>query len=312
MKKIFLDYLQKKIFNKLSAEKKQIIKQKVLNLAQKTTKIGVSYNLFDGEELLPFSIKSIRNNVHYINVIYQTTSNFANTANDDLEKNLKKWQKEGLIDEIFLYTPDLNKSAHQNEIIKRNIGLQLAKKRGCKYFLGMDVDEFYDKNEFQKAIYKIIKDNIDASAVCIIEYLKSPENQIIGAPVFVPQNCENYVCYVPFLIKIHKFKKQKLGEEGFPCLVDPTRGLDIKGKFKLFPMHEIAMHHMSTVRKNLAAKYENSSALDSSIENQNKLKIIQEEVLNFDFESNKILPQNCSVFRENIVKKVENKFNIDF
>ena len=39
-------------------------------------KIGVSYNLFDGEELLESSIKSIRKNVDYISVVYQTISNF--------------------------------------------------------------------------------------------------------------------------------------------------------------------------------------------------------------------------------------------
>ena len=33
-------------------------------------KLGVSYNLFDGEELLESSIKSIRDNVDYVSVVY--------------------------------------------------------------------------------------------------------------------------------------------------------------------------------------------------------------------------------------------------
>ena len=40
----------------------------------KNNKLGVSYNLFNGEELLEASIKSIRQNVDYINVIYQEYS----------------------------------------------------------------------------------------------------------------------------------------------------------------------------------------------------------------------------------------------
>ena len=41
-------------------------------------KLGVSYNVFDGEELLESSIKSIRDNVDHISVVYQTISNFGN------------------------------------------------------------------------------------------------------------------------------------------------------------------------------------------------------------------------------------------
>ena len=39
-------------------------------------KVGISYNLFDGEELLEASIKSVRDNVDYISIVYQTESNF--------------------------------------------------------------------------------------------------------------------------------------------------------------------------------------------------------------------------------------------
>lgn len=47
-------------------------------------KVGISYNLFDGEELLESSIKSIRDNVDYISVVYQTVSNFGNPCSEDL------------------------------------------------------------------------------------------------------------------------------------------------------------------------------------------------------------------------------------
>ena len=41
-----------------------------------TMKLGVTYSLFDGEELLPFSILSIRPHVDYINVVFQEHSWF--------------------------------------------------------------------------------------------------------------------------------------------------------------------------------------------------------------------------------------------
>ena len=47
-------------------------------------KLGVSYNIFDGEELLENSIKSIRENVDYISVVYQEVSNFGNPCDENL------------------------------------------------------------------------------------------------------------------------------------------------------------------------------------------------------------------------------------
>lgn len=274
-------------------------------------KIGVSYNLFDGEELLPFSIKSIRNNVSYINVVYQTTSNFGNPANSDLKEKLETWQKEGLIDEIYFYEPDLSLNPHENEIKKRDIGLELAKKNKCNYFMSMDTDEFYDEKEFDNSLDFIIGNNIKTSAVSIVEYLKSPKYQIIGNYTFVPENLDIYNFYVPFIIKINKFKTQKHGQGYFSCNVDPTRKLFNAGRFKLFSPQKIAMHHMATLRKDLNKKYENSNLFDTDEKTKEYIKTIQNDILNFDFEKNKNLPDNCAMFRQSIVKKVPERFNIN-
>jgi hypothetical protein len=64
-------------------------------------KVGISYNVFDGEELLENSIKSIRDNVDYVSVVYQTVSNFGNPCDDGLVPLLEKLVKDGLVDEIF-------------------------------------------------------------------------------------------------------------------------------------------------------------------------------------------------------------------
>ena len=96
-------------------------------------KIGVSYNLFDGEELLESSIKSIRNNVEYISVVYQTISNFGNECNEGLVPLLEELKSKGLIDELFEYNPKVNKGGHYNEIKKRNLGLYLSEGAECTH-----------------------------------------------------------------------------------------------------------------------------------------------------------------------------------
>jgi len=289
----------------------QKLKQIVVNLLRKNMKVGVSYNLFDCEELLEASIKCIRKNVNYINIIYQTISNYGNPASPELKDKLNKLKEKGLIDEIYYFEPNLKKTPHENEIKKRDLGLKLAKKHGCTHFMSMDADEFYDEEQFNKALNQIAIHNIKSSAVGIVEYLKEPENQILGAYAFTPDEIDLYNYYVPFIIKISKFKKQRHGKGYFPCLTDPTRTLFHSGRFKLFSTHKIAMHHMSTVRLDLSKKYANSSLMDSEKKYQEQVKELQQEILNFDFEKNKKLPDNCSIFKGILVKKVENKFKIE-
>ncbi len=48
-------------------------------------KLGVSYNLFDGEELLEKSILSIRENVDYISVVFQMVSNLGDICNSNIK-----------------------------------------------------------------------------------------------------------------------------------------------------------------------------------------------------------------------------------
>ncbi len=274
-------------------------------------KLGVSYNLFDAEELLPFSAKSIRSSVDYINVIYQTTSNFGQQSSSDLEEKLKQMQKEGLIDEIFHYQPNLKLTAQKNEIKKRNIGLNLAKKNKCTHFMSLDVDEFYEAQELNNAKEFIIKKKIDYSAVSLVEYIKTPTLRLIEGYTFTFENDEKYNFQVPFIINLKKNPFCRHGKSFFPVLTDPTRRVNAKGKFYLFPVQEIVMHHMSSVRKDLEKKFSNSSFMNSPPEVQKYVNNIKEEILNFDFEQTKI-SGDYALFGNKLVKKVENKFGINF
>ena len=84
-------------------------------------RLGVSYNIFDGEELLEGSIKQIRSEVDYISVVYQTISNFGNKCNEELIPLLNRLKSEGLVDELYEYKPKIENGGHYNEIVKRNI-----------------------------------------------------------------------------------------------------------------------------------------------------------------------------------------------
>ena len=280
----------------------------------KKYKLGVAYNLFDGEELLFFSVKQIRKQVDYIVVIWQKTSNNGEIAEDNVELLLQDLKEHNLIDNYYCYEPMLNKSASYNERLKRDTGLKYVKNAGCSHFLCMDVDEFYDEKEFVFAKNYIFNNNIKSSACSILEYIKKPEYLIENGYLYNNNFGSRYCFYVPFIMDISELdinEKEFHKAEYFPVLVDPTRRLNGNLKFYLFSKHDLVMHHMSTVRKNLWKKYRNSTYNVCNKDTKNLVDEIREDVLNFDFSKNK-LSDNIALFRGLIVSLVPNKFNINF
>jgi hypothetical protein len=211
-------------------------------------KVGISYNVFDGEELLEPSIKSIRDNVDYISVVYQTVSNFGNPCDEGLVPLLEKLKEDGLIDEMFEYVPKVNKGGHFNETTKRNIGLYLSEGGGCDYHMAMDTDEFYTDEQFKYMKKTMEEGNYDSSASQMVTYYKEP--------IYRLEPKEEY--YVSLLFKIKRGREYRIGHP-FPVLVDPTRRME-PGNCKIFTREEVEMHHMSYIRKDLRKKLQNSSA----------------------------------------------------
>lgn len=276
--------------------------RKLRNKLRKPMRLGVSYNLYDGEELLEYSIKSIRSAVEYICVVYQDISNSGEVRKDSVLTLLQYLKMNGLIDEIVLYTPNLSKNREENELCKRMQGLAACKKAKCTHFLDMDVDEFYRHDEFVKAKKWCLDNNMDVSAVSIIEYVKSPRWRLVSNYMNPPDN-ENYTFYVPFICRIRGL----CWDYPFPCLVDPTRGLLRVGRFYLFEKHMIAMHHMSTVRKDLMCKYRNSTLSEGG-------RPIRSEriVLEYKFHSASQLPQGYDIIGTYLVKDVPNEFGVPY
>lgn len=226
-------------------------------------KLGVSYNVFDGIELLEPSVLSIRGNVDHISVVYQDVSNRLIKSRYDIFPILKKMKDICLIDDIIKFSPKIDRpivgsnvkprECHQNEIQKREIGRKKAIECGCDYFLSMDVDEFYISEDFKSAKNKIIENGIDLSVCKIQPYLNKPTYKKI--------KLDDY--HVPFIQKSNL--KLSLYCD-FPVVADPTRKAEGFKNFYEFSDKELIMHHMTHVRsskKSLEYKFMNSSAKDN-------------------------------------------------
>lgn len=211
-------------------------------------KLGASYNLFDGEELLEHSIKSIRPSVDYISVVYQTISNNNEPANPNLVETLEQLKNKYQIDDIKLYQPDLSKGNHYNELMKRNLGLLLSKRNGCTHHMSLDADEIYLTEQLQ-----YVKKDIDANdydlTFCNMQTYYRDFDVVLDPP-------EDY--FVSLIQKIRDHTMFEFAIES-PVVVDPTRRVKTSNP-KIYTRDEIEMHHLSMIRNDLQKKLNNSSA----------------------------------------------------
>lgn len=209
---------------------------------------GVSYSVFDGEELLESSLKSIRSEAGYINVIYQLTSWHGNPADPNLLPLLMELRDQKLIDELVEFKPDLSKRPGTNERAKRNLGLKHARRFGCDYFMTMDCDEFYLAEEVKKAKEDIIRWGLTHSYCPQIIYGFDPTQRILDATFN----------FVPFFCRLTPWSRL-VRRTDQPCKADKTRCLSTG----FFPfervLDSVSMHHMKYLRKDLHKKIDNSS-----------------------------------------------------
>src|ERR1035437_6015004 len=138
-------------------------------------KLSASYNLWDCEYLLEGSIKQIRDHVDHVSVVYQQYSNFSEPSKINLLEYLTDLKDRKLIDSIMLYKPIIMLPPSSNETLKRNIGIQLAKKNECAHHISIDAEESYITEEFKKAKEYIIANDIKHTACSLFTYWKSTE-----------------------------------------------------------------------------------------------------------------------------------------
>lgn len=257
----------------------------------KNPKLGISYSVWDGEELLEQSIKQIRETADYINVVWQKLSWYGKPCNENLEETLLRLKDAGLIDELIFFEPDLSINPSYNEINKRNVGLYAARRAGCTHFMTMDTDEFYDPKQFRDAWTDIINRNLSHTCCNIVSYV---------TPTVRCRDYEDF--FVSFINKIDG--REKFTFDAFlnfcPCLVDPTRKIKLHKNSRFCFLGNIVMHHMTHVRKDINKKVANSTI------SQNK-------------QSAKELKEKFDSVRHNIPDKiksgeyimVKNKFDIE-
>lgn len=266
-------------------------------------KLGVSYIVYDGIELLPFAIKQIRSHVDFIHVNYQKISWFGKSLSYNIEDILKDLKSDGLIDHYTEYKNfntikwKKKEDSQKSKLFEREKRLQsmrILKNHNCSHFMVSDVDEFYKETEFVRAKNKVLKNNWDITYCKILDYVNKP---------FLIKGIQNSI-HIPFICKL-----KSLDQVFFPVSVDPTRTVHKSFNFYGFLEEELLMHHMETVRLDLKSKYESTSRfhLDRNriTELTDKINKISEGHSTFS----KIIYPGLDKFS---VTKVDNYFCVDF
>lgn len=246
----------------------------------KKSKLVVIYNVFDGEELLPYSVKEIKPHVDAIICVYQNVSNRG--------EQYQPTFKHSLFDYVIEYVPNLKMTASANEKRKRNFALSSAKElvSDMTHFVFLDCDEIYSSDDFKKAKEEVISTGVDASFCNMLTYYRKP-TLVLNPP-------ETY--FVPFICKY--FSWQTLGKNDYlwnkGIISDPTRTPIAVATYRLL---QIRMNHYSFVRADIGRKLRNSSS---------DLYAGKWQELKTDFEAGKLIH-----FKGHELIESKNLFNIE-
>lgn len=214
--------------------------------------LGAAYSFFDGEELLRYSIKSIRGAVDYITVVAQDISYLGNPWTREAHDLCTQLLSDGVIDSLVMYEAKPGMTPQEQEVRKRNIGLAMCRKAGCTHIMTLDADEFYVTHELERAKKLINTESINIAYCNFYMYYKYPIFKCVSIPL----------TKVSFVQKIGANSSFILGESSkydHIALTDPTRTTNIGHPVKLYKEDIIAMHHMCHVRKDsLVSKFRNT------------------------------------------------------
>lgn len=207
-------------------------------------RLAAIFNAFgDCACLLPHAVESIRPHVDEVVIVWSRVSN----RGISLEYKLPKCC-------TLVQCEPKHKVAQVNEVMKRQAGLDYAKKNGFTHFIAMDADEFYTPEEFNREKQRIYDLNLAGSVCGVKTYFKSP-CLTVGMDHTL----------VPFIHKVTPQLEYRLKFSGYPFAIDrrgvahidPARRLNIR---KGVLMSDITMHHYSYIRKDIDLKIANSSA----------------------------------------------------
>jgi len=201
-------------------------------------KLGVTYQVFSGLELLKPSIQNIRPFAEHIVVVWSPVSSTGEKAVDYIKPLLDDLVKFGLVDELIEFVPKRTIFPivmQDNCRMKREVGRIACKQAGCTHHLIRDCDEFHDEVQFTSMLN--IFPTVDCTISMIQEYIHHPTKKLKKlSGLYVPtvQHIDG---------RLHRYNI-------FKVTVDMGRTISDVNSFRILKPDELIMHHYTFVRYN--------------------------------------------------------------
>jgi len=274
-------------------------------------RLGLTINAFDGSEFLEPLISEIRDQIDWVAAFYQRKSYWGNPMSSEDMDELHRLHKLGLINELIEFKPDFSKYSREQECDKRNMGIQIAKDRGCSHIVNIDVDELYDKEQFRTAKELINKNGWPITYWSYVNYYRDLEHYLVYP-------------FRPFVPGIHSTYFNYKYNCGAPGPTDPTRRIDNPmniGTY-VFPDETIRMIHCAWIRKDIRKKLINWSAknhfpkelIDKAVERWENWKENQPAIMLFNVPENSVAVNKLDKRMTNIqipwVEEMMNKWKV--
>lgn len=213
-------------------------------------KTALLYTFWTGDdiEMLLHSVNNHKEHFDSVIICYQETSNkgsFNIISSDLIDFNTQNKYGFKLID----FEPDLNKSTKENERVKHNEMIQIAKKDGCTHFVLAAADHFYLPELIQKGKELMISGGHDVIITKMRTYYKH-DNWMLWP-------LEDY--YMPFFHKMHPNTEISRTVK-YPFTVDPSVKVNTSSNCYVMPESEGLMDHYSMVRNDIQKKFRNAAA----------------------------------------------------
>lgn len=250
-------------------------------------RLAAIYNVFDGDELLPYSVGSIANSVDHFFMVCQTVGNGGDEYQGGIEAVQSLQRQFGNI--TILNPPaGLRRRRGDNERDRRNAGLAAAREVGYTHALFADCDEVYDSDQFDAALAKLADSDAACSACRLYTYVNLPTLRL--------EPMEPYWC--PWVFRI---LPETRAARWSHCYADCTRGVVPNAPCLMFDPAELVMHHFSYVRRDLRLKMNNSSARDNMGDLQAREALVR----------SCLRAGPCHLYRGHSLVEVQNQFSIN-
>ncbi len=208
-------------------------------------KLALLYTFWTGDNLsmLKDSINKHRHHVDEIIVNVQSISN----KGENFYSDTSEWEK-FLGCKIIYFKPNLKLNTKQNERIKHNELIEVAKHMNCTHFILAAADHFYPDHVIEYGKKVMNEESPDVILTRMRTFYKHA-NWYLN-PI------EEY--YMPFIHKLN-VNTEITTRVKYPVNVDPSVKVNTSKKFHI-SSDEYLMDHLSMVRTDIRKKFRNAAA----------------------------------------------------